>query len=84
MELFKSKQLGVERMIEFYELVYVECKILLDVEVIYKRRIKQFEDEFNQFFCIIEDLCVENKVFRFCIDDLEFKLMLNDYENVSY
>lgn len=84
MEPSKSRQPGAERMTESYESVYAERKTLLDAEVTYKRRIKQLEDELNQFLRTIEDLRAENKALRSRIDDLESKPTLNDHENVSH
>lgn len=71
MEPLKSRQPGAERMTESYESVYAERKTLLEAELAYKKRIKQLEDELNQFLRTIDDLRAENKALRLRIDDLE-------------
>ena len=71
MEPSKTRQPGSERMTESYESVYAERKTLLEAEITYKKRIKQLEDELNQFLRTIDDLRAENKALRSRIDELE-------------
>lgn len=71
MEPAVQRKPGFERMTETYESIYEERRTLLEAEVAYKRRIKQLEDEMNQFLRTIEDLRSENKALRSRIDSLE-------------
>jgi hypothetical protein len=62
MEPVAQRKPGSERMTETYEAIYEERRTLLEAEVAYKSRIKQLEDESNQFLKTIDDLRSENKV----------------------
>lgn len=71
MEPVAQRKPGSERMTETYEAIYEERRTLLEAEVAYKSRIRQLEDESNQFLKTIDDLRSENKVLRKRIDLLE-------------
>ena len=75
---------------ESYETVYAERNTLLKAEIAYKRRIKQLEDEANDFLKHINQLTDENTRLHARVDALEGKLSVDrvslqqergDYDN---
>ncbi|CAG2192857.1 unnamed protein product [Mytilus edulis] len=71
MEPVVQRKPGSERMTESYESIYEERRTLLEAEGAYRKRIKQLEDEMNQFLKTIDDLRSENRALRNRIDSLE-------------
>ncbi|VDI77058.1 Hypothetical predicted protein [Mytilus galloprovincialis] len=71
MEPVVQRKPGSERMTESYESIYEERRTLLEAEGTYRKRIKQLEDEMNQFLKTIDDLRSENRALRNRIDSLE-------------
>ena len=63
---------------ESYETVYAERNTLLKAEIAYKRRIKQLEDEANDFLKHINQLTTENKRLHARVDALEGKVSTAD------
>lgn len=68
---------------ESYETVYAERNTLLKAEIAYKRRIKQLEDEANDFLKHINQLTIENTRLHARVDALEGKLSTADNGSVD-
>ena len=68
---------------ETYETVLAERNTLLKAEMAYKRRIKQLEDEANDFLKNIEELASENTKLHARLEAIELDLKTNKHSNAD-